>query len=260
MIASLSLKLVHLFPDHMNIYGDMGNIITLRKRCEWRGIHVQYVPVNTQSEFSLMEGGDLYFFGGGQDADQMRVWHEIERDITTFARIINTAVLEDRVFLLVCGGFQMFGKEFIDANGRSIPGLGVLDITTRTPGAGVANRCIGNIIVTHDLPVTPTTIVGFENHGGQTYRVEGSSQQARLLGHVTHGHGNTFRGKEEGYMYRNVVGTYLHGSLLPKNPHLADYLIVRALTARYQEDVVLNPLDDTLEMQAHNAVIRQIMR
>lgn len=243
----------------MNIYGDMGNIIALSKRCQWRGINVEYVSVNSSEEFSLMESGDLYFFGGGQDADQMRVWDEIKSEQEKFTQLVQTAVNEDKVFLLVCGGYQMFGKYFVDAQGRSIPGVGILDIETVAPGDSVASRCIGNIAINTNIDIEPQTIVGFENHGGQTKFVAGSAQQLVPFGRVIRGHGNRYRSAEEGCMYRNVIGSYLHGSLLPKNPHLADHLITRALSVKYEEDISLPPIDDSLEWSAHRAVLGRIL-
>ena len=259
MISSQSLKLIHFFPDHMNIYGDMGNIITLRKRCEWRGIHVEYIAINTILDFEKIATGDIFFFGGGQDTDQMKVWDIISDRKEHFFQLTENAVSEDKVFLLICGGYQMFGKSFIDGKGNTIPGLGIIDIETHAPGSKVSERCIGNIAIETKLALKPQTIVGFENHGGQTTFLKGSSKKMQHLGKVLKGFGNDLNSGYEGYMYRNVIGTYLHGSLLPKNPHLADYLIAKALTVKYQEEAILSPLDDSLEKQAHTTTLRLII-
>lgn len=253
MITSQSLKLVHFFPEHMNIYGDMGNIIALRKRCEWRGIAVEYIPINSREDFDRISSGDLFFFGGGQDADQMRVWNVISENTTLFTRLIEDAVNDDKVFLLICGGYQMFGKYFIDGKGSTIPGLGILDIETVAPNDKVSARCIGNIVIRTELAIEPQTIVGFENHGGQTHFLQDSQKPMKFFGKVVKGHGNDLKSGYEGCLYRNVVGSYLHGSLLPKNPHLADYLLAKALSVKYHDDIILPPLDDTLEKQAHAA-------
>lgn len=256
MISSQSLKLVHFFPEHMNIYGDVGNIIALRKRCEWRGIYVEYIPINTRGDFDHISVGDLFFFGGGQDADQMRVWQVISENNTLFARLTEEAVNDDKVFLLVCGGYQMFGKYFIDGSGTLIPGLGILDIETVAPSSKVSGRCIGNVVIRTELPLEPQTIVGFENHGGQTHFLKESKKSMQYLGKVVEGHGNDLKNGYEGCLYRNVIGSYLHGSLLPKNPHLADYIIAKALSVKYHDEVILSPLDDALEKQAHEAALQ----
>lgn len=259
MIQSQSLKLVHLFPKYMNIYGDIGNIIVLTKRCEWRGISVEYIPVDSKETFPRLAEGDIYFFGGGQDADQMRVWEEISDDVSLFSQLAHDAVESEKVLLLVCGGFQMFGKYFLDAKGNSIPGLGILNIETKAAGDTVQSRCIGNIVIETDIGIEPKTVVGFENHGGQTYLTRDQSQELRPFGTVRKGHGNQYRGREEGCVYKNTIGTYLHGPLLPKNPHLADFLIERALWVKYQEQVVLSSIDDTLERVAHQSVLHKIL-
>ena len=124
MISSQSLNIVHFFPDHMNIYGDMRNIISLRKRCAWRGIHVEYISVNSFHDFDKISAGDLFFFGGGQDTDQMRVWNIITEQKQLFTGHVEQAISEDKVFLLICGGYQLFGRFFVDGSGNTIPGLG----------------------------------------------------------------------------------------------------------------------------------------
>lgn len=255
MTNAQHLKLVHCFPHHMNIYGDWGNIVVLTKRCQWRGIQVEYVPIHDASDFDHIASGDLFFWGGGQDADQMLVSEIIAPHKARFIESISRAVVADKVFLLVCGGYQMFGRHFVDANGTVIPGLGILDIETKAPGLGVKERCIGNVIIQTELSLKPQTIVGFENHGGQTTFVTASSQTIKPLGKIIKGHGNTINGTTEGCVYRNVIGTYLHGPVLPKNPHLADYLIAQALRSKYDTSFELGLLDDTLEMQAHTATL-----
>lgn len=148
----------------------------------------------------------------------------------------------------------MFGNYFIDSEGNTIPGLGILDIETRSPGSVVSQRCIGNVVIETDLTINPRTIVGFENHGGQT-TFSNSRKEINKLGIVKKGFGNNLKDKHEGCTYKNVIGSYMHGSLLPKNPHLADYLITKALHVKYGEDVILTPLDDRLEWDAHNTAL-----
>ena len=259
MIPAQSLKLIHLFPDKMNIYGDMGNIIALEKRCQWRGILVEYVTVDTAADFEKIATGDIFFFGGGQDTDQMEVWQIIAKQKDRFTTLIEEAVMSDKVFLLICGGFQMFGKLFVDGKGNSIPGLGILDVETQASGDAVSQRCIGNVVIHTEIDIEPQTIVGFENHGGQTTFCADSKKHMHYFGKVVAGHGNTLSGGVEGCVYRNVLGSYLHGSLLPKNPHLADYLIRRALSVKYKKEIVLPPLDDTLERLAHSTSLTMIL-
>lgn len=255
MIDSLEINLVHLFANSMNIYGDYGNVIALRKRCEWRGISLNIISVNNQSDFALIDKGDLFFFGGGQDNDQMTTWSQIVAQKEYFTTQIQKAVDANKVFLLICGGYQMFGQYFIDGQGNTIPGLGILDIATKSQGQVVAKRCIGNISITTDLPLNPKTIVGFENHGGQTMFGTNSTKDMKYLGKVIKGHGNNSHDGYEGCLYKNVIGSYMHGSLLPKNPHLTDYLITQTLEVKYQKQVNLSPLDDVIEWQAHQSAL-----
>ena len=244
----MKLTLVHLFPKLMNIYGDKGNITALRKRCEWRGIDLEVLAVDDQRDFELISRGDLFFFGGGQDRDQMHVWEQIANSKEQLVNLINERIDARAVFLLICGGYQLFGNSFLDANGVHIPGLGILNIATIAPGSEVKHRCIGNIVIHTQLDIEPQTLVGFENHGGQTKLGEGLAP----LGKVVKGYGDNVHDGVEGCMYKNIFSCYMHGALLPKNPHFADYLIELALKSKYpNEKVSLKKLDDTLEMSAH---------
>lgn len=252
----MKLTLVHLFPKLMNIYGDRGNILAFTKRCEWRGIELTYVPVDTQADFEKISTGDLFFFGGGQDHDQMRVWEEISPEKDRMTKLINERVESRAVFLLICGGYQLFGKYFLDATGHHIPGLGILDMTTVAPGSLVKERCIGNIVIETKLPIDPKTLVGFENHGGQTKLGNG----LQPLGKVLKGFGDNVTDGVEGCIYQNVYGCYMHGALLPKNPHFADLLISQALRVKYGDpSLSLKPLNDTLEADAHKAVLKMVL-
>ncbi|MFO0703408.1 MAG: glutamine amidotransferase [Patescibacteria group bacterium] len=255
----MKITLVHLFSDKMNIYGDWGNIEALLRRAKLRGIEVEYVGINKKEDFHLIQSGDLFFFGGGQDTDQMFVWKEIEKDIEHFKSSVLAMVDSHKVFLLICGGFQLFGKFFIDAKGQSIPGIGILDIETRALGKEVSTRCIGNIVIEHNLPhdIVPKTLVGFENHGGQTYFTSTDNEYLKPLGKVIVGHGNNLVDGVEGCIYRNVFGSYMHGSLLPKNPHFADYLIQLVLEQKYP-GYRLNSLDSHLELLAHEHILEKL--
>jgi CobQ-like glutamine amidotransferase family enzyme len=233
------LRLAHLYPDVMNIYGDRGNVIALRYRCERRGIEFAVDEVNVGDEFDAAEY-DLVLIGGGQDREQRR----IADDLVAKGPAIRQAVDDGLPALAVCGGFQLFGHRYVDHEGGIIPGIGVFDLETRHPGPR-ADRCIGDVVMVTDIG----DLVGFENHGGRTYLASGQAP----LGHIKRGFGNNAEDGTEGARTRNAFGTYLHGSLLPKNPALADELIGLALKRRYGEDVPLAPLEDTAESAAHTA-------
>ena len=241
------LRIGHLYPDQLNMYGDRGNIITLRQRCAWRGVTLRHVTLDLGDTLRPADF-DMLFIGGGQDKEQVEVARDL-REVKGSA--IREAVESDMPMLGVCGGYQFLAKYYKPAEGPELEGLGILDAWTIHRGKSVA-RCIGNVA----LQWGDQTLVGFENHGGRTYLGEG----ARPLGRVLYGHGNNSEDHQEGCVYRNTIGTYLHGSLLPKNPHLADHLIRLALERRYgsEADRFMTPLDDTREWQAHDAMLRRL--
>lgn len=237
----MELRVAHLYPDVMNIYGDRGNVIALRYRCEARGIEFHLAEINIGDNFDPGEF-DLVLIGGGQDREQRR----IADDLVGRGPAIRAAVDEGLPVLAVCGGFQLFGHRYVDHQGGIIPGIGVFDLETRHPGP-VADRCIGDVV----LETPFGEVVGFENHGGRTYLAAG--QEA--FGRVRVGAGNNHDDGTEGARRNNAIGTYLHGSLLPKNPEIADALILAALRRRYGDDLVLAALDNRGESAAHiNAV------
>ncbi len=241
------LRLGHLYPDQLNMYGDRGNIITLRQRCAWRGITLRHVALEL-GEALRPDDFDMLFIGGGQDKEQ----DEVARDLREVkATALREAVESDMPVLGVCGGYQLLAKFYRPAEGPELEGVGILDAWTIHKGKAVA-RCIGNVA----LQWGDQTLVGFENHGGRTYLGAG----AKPLGRVLHGHGNNSEDRLEGCVYHNTIGTYLHGSLLPKNPHLADHLITLALRHRYgaAADRYMTKLDDTREWQAHNAMLQRL--
>jgi CobQ-like glutamine amidotransferase family enzyme len=241
----LTLTLGHLYPEQLNIYGDRGNIITLAQRCEWRQIALHVVPLGIGDTLAASTY-DLLFIGGGQDREQ----DEVEQDLRlTKASGLCAAVEEGMPMLAVCGGYQLLARSYRPAEGAVLQGIGIFDAETVHLGKRVA-RCVGNIAIQW----AEATIVGFENHGGRTYLGAG----ARPLGQVLSGHGNNSEDGTEGAIYRNAFGTYIHGSLLPKNPHLADHLLLLALRRRYGVDACLAPLDDTLEWQAHEAMLQRL--
>lgn len=240
-----TLILGHLYPEQLNIYGDRGNIITLRQRCAWRGITLRVVPLGL-GDVLAPDAYDLLFIGGGQDKEQ----GEVALDLREIKSTGLWAAVEDGVpTLAVCGGYQLFARSYRPAEGPSLQGLGIFDAETIHRGKRVA-RCIGNIAIRW----AGSTIVGFENHGGRTYLGAGATP----LGRVLVGHGNNSEDHNEGAIYRNTYGTYIHGSLLPKNPHLADHLLLLALQRRYGPGTALAPLDDSAEWHAHETMLRRL--
>ena len=281
LATPLTLTLGHLYPDQLNLYGDRGNIVTLRRRCQQRGIELRVVGLGIGDALAPDEY-DMLFIGGGQDREQAPV----SLDLYEIKGIGLWASIEDDMpVLAVCGGYQLLANYYRPANGPDMRGLGVFDAWTISKGPQQP-RCIGDIAITWN----GMTLVGFENHGGRTYL-----GTARPLGKVLKGYGNNSEDTYEGAIYRNTYGTYLHGSLLPKNPHFADHLIELALQRKYgvgdnllptQEELpVLNgkthigttdvtdlqvaiatpevstrltPLDDSLEWEAHASQLERL--
>lgn len=228
----MTLVLAHLYPAEMNIYGDTGNVLALRRRLEWRGYDVRVDRVGVGQSYDL-EGADIVIAGGGEDRSQVMVADDLQRR----ASVVHDAVADGVVFLTVCGTYQLFGRRFVTRTGEEIPGIGVF--AAETIGGG--DRMIGNVVV--DAP--QGRLVGFENHSGRTHLDDG--QQS--LGRVVKGNGNNDSTAEEGAVTGNCFGTYLHGSVLPKNPTFADDLLRRALRRRGETEE-LPPLDDDLERRA----------
>src|SRR5438067_2635820 len=213
------LTLGHLYPDQLNLYGDRGNIVTLRRRCQLRGIKLHVVGLGMGDALAPDEY-DMLFIGGGQDKEQAPV----AQDLYEIKGIGLWAAIEDDMpVLAVCGGYQLLAHYYRPAEGPDMRGLGVFDAWTIHKGPRTP-RCIGDIAISWN----GSTLVGFENHGGRTYM--GTAKQ---VGKVCKGYGNNAENLTEGAVYRNTYGTYLHGSLLPKNPHFADYLIELALQRKY---------------------------
>ena len=246
--GGLELRLLALYPEQMNIYADRGNILFLQRRCEWRGIAFDYAAAGPGDGFDPAEH-DLIYMGGGQDRDQVLVAEDMR---TTKRDAISAAVEDGAALLAVCGGYQLLGHRY-QLGDQSIPGLGIADLeTVRDPGP----RLIGNIAIEADLGDGPTVLAGFENHGGRTRLAAG----AEPLGRVLHGHGNNGEDRREGVRRLNLIGTYIHGPLLPKNAWLADWLIRRALGRRTGSEPRLEPLEDGLETAAHAAALRAAER
>lgn len=239
----LELKLAHLYPELLNIYGDYGNVLTIKNRCEWRNIEVEITNINLGDSIDP-EKFDLYFIGGGQDKQQI----DVARELQLQKNALHDAMNLNAVFLGICGGYQLFGKYYQPHKGSRLMGIGLLDAYTIAGD----KRFIGNVTAKTDFTI-PKTLVGFENHSGLTY-LQG---ETKPLAMVEIGAGNNNEDKTEGARFKNVFGTYLHGSFLPKNPHFADFLIKLALEKRYKDNIDLQKLNDELELQAHMALINK---
>ncbi len=239
----MKITIGHLYPDLLNLYGDRGNIQCLMKRCLWRGIEAEVLPfeLNDPIDFGKL---DIVLLGGGSDREQMLVCTKLREIRQAFKEYVES----DGVVIAICGGYQLLGKYYRTEQG-TIPGLELVDLYTEQ-GEG---RLIGNIVLQSDLFDMP--VVGFENHGGRTFIGDNTP-----LGRVLSGFGNDGKSGVEGVVYRNVIGTYLHGPLLPKNPELADFLILKALQKKYGLDVTLAPLEDREEREANDYVFHRFVK
>lgn len=241
----MKLVIGYLYPDLMNIYGDTGNIIALKKRCQWRGIEVEVkkISIGDQCYTSDVEHKpDIYFFGGGQDQQQELVARDLAKSAK--GKVIKSEVERGVPLLAICGGYQLLGDYYKPHQGPTLKGVGLFPLFTVAGN----KRMIGNMVIESDFG----NLVGFENHSGQTYLKEG----AQALGKVKSGFGNNGEDKTEGCIYKNAIGCYMHGSLLPKNPELADWLIQKALEVKYGK-IKLPKLNDQLETQAHQSAIQK---
>ncbi|MDA8144875.1 MAG: glutamine amidotransferase [Thermaerobacter sp.] len=236
--------IAHLYPELMNLYGDRGNVIALERRAAWRGWEVEMRRVGLGDPFDLGEA-DLIFLGGGEDRSQQLIFRDL---LEEKAASLRRAVEQGAAVLAICGGYQLLGRHYRPAQGDEIPGLGLLDAHTE---AG-ERRLIGDVVA-ESPPLGGATLVGFENHSGRTFLGEGVTPLAR----VRAGFGNNGEDGTEGAVWRGVVGTYLHGAVLPKNPALADYLLRRAMEHRAGRPVELAPLDDAAEERAHRALLHR---
>lgn len=239
----MKITIGHLYPDLLNLYGDRGNIQCLMKRCQWRGIEAETIAfeLNDSIDFSKL---DIVLLGGGSDREQMLVCSKLREIRQDFKQYVE----QNGVVIAICGGYQLLGSYYDTDQGR-IEGLELVDMYTEQ-GEG---RLISNIVLQSELFDMP--VVGFENHGGRTY-----INNNKPLGKVLYGSGNDGKSGYEGIVYKNVIGTYLHGPLLPKNPQLADWLIQHALERKYGQKAVLAPLDDSQEKEANAYVYQRFVK
>ncbi len=243
-----ALRICHLYPDLLNLYGDRGNIMVLMQRARWRGLPVTVTEVGL-GEPVHPAAADLFFIGGGEDRQQRIA----AADLCGVKRTaLEDAVADGAVVLAVCGGYQLAGRYYRPAEGEDLPGVGLLDLWTQHPGPGV-RRLIGNLVVAVEGMDEP--LIGFENHGGRTHLGPG----ARPLGRVVSGFGNNGEDGWEGAVSRRVYGTYLHGPLLPKNPAFADRLIREALE-RQSPGIRLSSLPDDSALRARAALLARMRK
>ena len=235
---NLKISIAHLYPELLNLYGDIGNVITLKKRCEWRGINVDFEEIHYGDKITEHY---LYFIGGGQDKQQEDVAEELFKN----KWFLMSERDKGAVFLGICGGYQLFGHYYQPHDKEKLKGISLMDAYTVAGN----KRFIGNVTAKTDF-LEPQTLVGFENHSGLTY-LEGDTKPLAI---IETGNGNNGKDKTEGGRYKNVFGTYLHGSFLPKNPQFADYLIELALEKRYGEKIKLPKLNDEIENLTHSGL------
>ena len=236
-----------LYADLMNIYGDRGNILTLLKRAEWHGLEPKIVELGRGAS-DQMKDVDVFFFGGGQDREQALIYDDLREHKQAS---LTQAVAAGAQILAVCGGYQLLGHYYQTADGERYDGIGLIDVKTE---AG-KKRFIGDVVVESSIEgLSPRTLVGFENHSGRTFL----GPNARPLGRVLEGKGNNGSDHTEGCVQGGIIGTYLHGSLLPKNPHLADHLIGQAV--RRRDGASLSSLDDGPELAAHGWLLQHAQR
>ncbi|KGO13092.1 type 1 glutamine amidotransferase [Clostridium botulinum] len=238
----MELNICHLYPDLLNVYGDIGNILVLKYRAQQRGIKINVSNVSIKDSFPI-DKYDIALFGGGQDYEQSIVSKDM---VETKKDDLTEYIEKGKVLLAICGGYQLLGKYYTTPEGEKLDGLNILDIYTE----GGDTRFIGNTVIKNEE--FNETYVGFENHSGRTY-----IGNLKPLGKVIAGYGNNGEDQEEGCIYKNTFCTYFHGSLLSKNPELADRLLSTALKNKYGEEIELKPLDDNLEFKAKEFIINR---
>ena len=239
----MDLNICHLYPDLLNVYGDVGNILILKHRAELRGIKVNILNNSLNDAFNV-DDYDIVLFGGGQDFEQSIVSNDLsgaKKDA------LEKYIEAGKVLIAICGGYQLLGKYYTAPNGEKINGLGILDIYTESGDT----RFIGNTVIYNEE--FNEYYVGFENHSGRT-EING----LKPLGKCVHGYGNNGSNGYEGCIYKNTYCTYFHGSLLAKNPELADRFISTALSLKYGKEITLEPLDDSFEIKAKEYMINRL--
>lgn len=257
----MKLEIVNMYPDILNLYGDIGNLICIKQRCEWRGIEVCVKDFTIDKEINFQES-DMVLIGGGSDNGQ----NIISNHILDQRNLLEKFIEDEKVVLAICDSYQMFGNSYINPHNEKISCLEIFDIETKSR----KDRLTGNILISNNLKADDifvsvinqniNYIIGFENHGGRTYH------NYDALGNVKVGYGNNGEDKKEGMLYKNFIGSYLHGPILPKNPHIADIMIFKALQNKYGADHLkqsiseFKNIDDTIEFDAHNIMKQRILK
>ena len=249
------IRLLYLYPDMMELYGDYGNIQVLKYRCQKRDINLIVDNYSVGDKLPNYKDYDIVFAGGGADNEQSI----LSDDLLKHKKRIKEAVKNKTFFLLICGAYQLFGKYYKGVSRDIIPGLDIFDYYTEAQ-PDRTKRCIGNIVTKVNLEGEETEVIGFENHGGQTFNVTSP------FGKVIFGNGNKFQDEFEGYFKENVIATYLHGPLLSKNPKLADYIIKYCLKRKLEkenkpsEEIKLKELDDTFEEKCREQLLNKFIK
>lgn len=248
-----------LYPTLMSTYGDRGNVICLQRRCQWRGIEVEIVPFTRETTPEALAQVDIIVGGGAQDRQQEIVMRDLQGEK---AQALKTKLDQGTPGVFTCGSPQLLGHYYEPALGKRIDGLGLLDMVSQHPGIN-AQRCIGNLVF--EITAEPIAseleamlgekpvAIGFENHGGRTYL-----NDVQPLGKVIKGYGNNGKDKSEGAFYQNAIATYSHGPLLPKNPFIADWLIKKALQRKYEPEIKLMAIDDSLAVAARKSMLQRL--
>jgi len=249
------LNIGWLYPDLMSTYGDRGNVMILEKRCKWRSFEVEILPIDFKCDEKKLRSCDLIFGGGAQDRQQKIVISDLKNNKGPVIKSMLDSYIPG---LFVCGSPQLLGHTYMTGDGEILEGLGIFNMHSKHFGHNKP-RCIGNLIcsIENYFSTSETesvsTVVGFENHGGRTYLNSGLSPFAKVIS----GFGNNGQDGTEGAMYKNCIATYSHGPFLSKNPHIADWLIKKALEVKYQRNIKLKKLDDSFEWKAHKNILKR---
>ncbi len=237
-----------LYPDLMNTYGDSGNIVALKKRCEWRGIKINIKKLNCGFNKETLNDVDFLFMGGAQDKQQKIVANDIREKRDKLKDLIENNIPG----LFICGAYQFLGNYYKEKDGSVINCLKIIDIYTDNKIAD--KRLIGDIAINTLLPIENKRLLGFENHGGKTFL----GKNLKPLGTVIKGYGNNGLDNTEGVIYKNVICTYMHGPILPINPDLTDYLIELALKTKYKEEIILKKIENFTEEEARKMIASRL--
>jgi hypothetical protein len=258
-MTEYTLNIGWLYPKLMSTYGDRGNLICIQQRSQWRGINIEITPIEQDTPVDLINHIDIIVGGGAQDRQQEIVMRDLQGGK---AEAIKQKINQGIPGVFTCGSPQILGNYYEPGIGEKIDGLGILDLHTKHPGINT-QRCIGNVVfeITAQKLATELTamlgkkplIIGFENHGGRTYL-----NSVEALGKVVKGYGNNAEDGTEGAFYKNAIATYSHGPLIPKNPFIADWMIKTAIKNKYDADINLTPLDDSLAEKARQSMFKRL--